>query len=44
MVIAIPGEVRIGQVELALFVTATLQRLAARTVEVLVESPLAGAV
>ena len=33
-----------GQVELALFVTATPQRLVALTLEVLVASPLAGAV
>jgi hypothetical protein len=39
-----PGVVRMGQLELALFVTFTLQRLAARTVEVLVALPLAGAV
>jgi hypothetical protein len=38
------GIARMGQVELALFVTATLQRLVPRTVEVLVASPLAGAV
>jgi hypothetical protein len=35
LVSAIPGEVVMGQLELALFVTATPQMLLARTVEVL---------
>ena len=43
LVMASPGAVRMGQVELALLITVTLQRLVARTVEVLVELPLGGA-
>jgi hypothetical protein len=39
-----PAEFNIGQVELAELSTASLQRLVARTVEVLVGSPLAGVV
>ena len=44
LVIAIPADVDMGHVELALFDTSTPQRLVARTVEVLVASPIAGAV
>ena len=44
LVIAMPAEVRMGQVELALLVTTIPQVLVALTLEVLVASPLAGAV
>ena len=44
MVIAIPAEVTMGHVELALLATATPQRLVALTLELLVASPIVGAV